>query len=422
MISAEKTKQRRAAVQAAYHRWKNHSLIYRDLFFLTLVAVLIGALAGLINALFGHVLLVITDMRTAHVYQLVPLLGLVGLIMVWCNQRFGGLSNKGMSLIFAVGHGARESIPLRLIPFSMISTWLTHLFGGSAGREGVAIQIGGTIANGISRRFPIRSSQRILLIAGIAAGFAGLFRTPIAATFFAIEVLAVGVLAQEAILPALAAAYTASYVSGLLGLEQFSFALTDEIKFSWLLVPQLILMGVAFGITGGAFSFCLHKTKALLSQWIKNPLLRIFLVGLAISGLSLLCWAGRYSGLGTNLIAMSFGQGIYSWDFALKFLFTVLTLAAGFQGGEVTPLFSIGASLGVFLASLIGLPPAFAAALGYVAVFGSATNTLITPILIGVEVFGVGGSPYFVAVCVIAYVCNGNLSIYPLQKPKKPLP
>lgn len=391
---------------------------YRNLFFLTLTAVLIGALAGLINALFGHVLLLITDFRTEHVFLLVPFLGIIGMIIVWCYQKYGGQSNKGMTLIFETGHEINEVIPLRLIPFSIISTWLTHLFGGSAGREGVAIQIGGTIANGIGRHIKIQNCKKILLIAGMAAGFGGLFRTPIAATFFAIEVLAVGVLELDAILPALAASYTASYVSGLLGLEKFTVDLTDEITFSGTLVLQLIVIGTAFGIIGGTFSMCLHKTKQILSKRFENPILKIFIIGLVISGLLLVCWGGRYSGLGTNLISMSFSGGIYSWDFALKFLFTVLTLAAGFQGGEVTPLFSIGASLGVVLASLLGLPPAFAAALGYAAVFGSATNTLIAPVIIGAEVFGYGYFPYFVIACSLAYVCNGNLSIYPIQKKK----
>ncbi len=142
-------------------------------------------------------------------------------------------------------------------------------------------------------------------------------------------------------------------------------------------------------------------------------------VGTAIGCFSLLCWGGRYSGLGTNLIHLSFDQGVYAWDFALKFIFTAVTLSAGFQGGEVTPLFSIGATLGAVLAAILGLPVAFAAALGYAAVFGSATNTLIAPMLIGAEVFGYDYLPYFIVICGISYVCNGGLSIYPLQRRRK---
>lgn len=391
-------------------------LSYRDLILLTLIAVPMGIAAGFVDTVFGRILLWLSDIRTQHVTWFLPFLGFIGVLILWLYKKIGGKSLKGMALIFETGHGINPDIPLRLIPFSIVSTWLTHLFGGSAGREGVAIQIGGTIAHWIGRRLPIKEAGKILLIAGMAAGFGGLFRTPIAAAFFALEVLTVGVLEEKAILPALTASFTASYISGLLGLEKFTFFLKDQIQISWELIPKLLLAGVLFGLIGSLFALCLHKSKETLSAWIKQPYLRIFIMGTGISILSFLCFKGRYSGLGTNLISMSFGQGIYSFDFACKLLFTVLTLSAGFQGGEVTPLFSIGASFGVVLASFLGLPPAFLAALGYVAVFGSATNTLLAPMIMGAEIFGAEYFPYFAVVCALAYSCNLNLSIYPLQK------
>lgn len=394
-------------------------LLYCDLILLTLIAVPIGIAAGFVDTVFGRILLWLTDIRTQHVTWFLPFLGIIGVFILWLYKKIGGKSIKGMALIFETGHGVNPDIPLRLIPFSIVSTWLTHLFGGSAGREGVAIQIGGTIAHWIGRRLPIKEAGKILLIAGMAAGFGGLFRTPIAAAFFALEVLTVGVLEEKAILPALTASFTASYVSGLLGLEKFTFLLKDQIQVSWELIPKLLIAGVLFGLVGSVFTLCLHKSKEALSTWIKQPLLRIFIIGTGISILSFLCLKGRYSGLGTNLISMSFSQGIYSWDFACKLLFTVLTLSAGFQGGEVTPLFSIGASLGVVLASFLGLSPVFLAALGYVAVFGSATNTLLAPMIMGAEIFGAEYLPYFAVVCGLAYSCNLNLSIYPLQKRKE---
>ena len=389
---------------------------YRDTLLLTLIALPLGLAIGAMDALFGRVLLSVTAFRMAHVYSLLPFLGLVGVGIVWCYQKVGGTSGKGMTLLFEAGHGDTQDIPLRLIPLVMVSTWLTHLFGGSAGREGVAVQIGGTLAHGVGKHLPIPNAGRQLLIAGMAAGFAGLFRTPIAATFFALEVLTAGVLEYSALLPALVASFSASACSGLLGLEKFTVALTDQVAFSAPLVGKLLLFGLVFGMAGGLFAFVLHKLKALFAQYLPNPLLRIFLFGVLVSGFSLLCWEGRYSGLGTNLIAMSFDSGIFSWDFALKWIFTVVTLAAGFQGGEVTPLFSIGASLGVLLGTLCGLPTAFVAALGYAAVFGSASNTLLAPTLIGGEVFGFAYLPYFFVVCAVAYLCNGGSCIYPLQK------
>ena len=389
---------------------------YRDTLVLTLIALPLGLAIGAMDALFGRVLLSVTAFRMAHVYSLLPFLGLVGVGIVWCYQKVGGTSGKGMTLLFEAGHGNTQDTPLRLIPLVMVSTWLTHLFGGSAGREGVAVQIGGTLAHSIGKRLPIPNAGKQLLLTGMAAGFAGLFRTPIAATFFALEVLTAGVLEYSALLPALVASFSASACSGLLGLEKFTVALTDQVAFSAPLVGKLLLFGLVFGMAGGLFAFALHKLKALFAQYLPNPLLRIFLFGVLVSGFSLLCWEGRYSGLGTNLIAMSFDSGIFSWDFALKWIFTVVTLAAGFQGGEVTPLFSIGASLGVLLGTLCGLPTAFVAALGYAAVFGSASNTLLAPMLIGGEVFGFAYLPYFFVVCAVAYLCNGGSCIYPLQK------
>lgn len=400
-------------------RLQNMLAAYRDVAVLTLIALPLGVIVGAICAVFGRVLLAVTDIRMDHAGWLLPFLGVVGAGIVWCYREFGGQSGKGMSLIFEAGHGVAEDIPLRLVPFTIAGTWLTHLFGGSAGREGVAIQIGGTIAHALGKRLPIQNGRKLLLVTGMAAGFAGLFQTPIAATFFALEVLTVGLLEHKALLPTLAASFAASYTSNLLGLEKFSFALNTDVSFSWMLVLQLLLLGISFGAVGGLFSLCLHKTKKWLSGKMHNPMLRILVIGTAIGGLSLLFWNGRYSGLGTNLISMSFDIGIFPWDFALKLLFTVVTLSAGFQGGEVTPLFSIGASLGVALAALLGISAPFAAALGYAAVFGSATNTLIAPMLIGAEVFGFSYLPYFVVVCALSYVCNGNLSIYPLQRRKE---
>ena len=389
---------------------------YKNTLILGLIALPLGLAIGAIDALFGRVLLALTAFRTEHVFYLLPFLGFVGVVIVWCYQKVGGTSSKGMTLLFEAGHGVTEDIPLRLIPLVMVSTWLTHLFGGSAGREGVAVQIGGTLAHSIGKRLPIPNAGKQLLLTGMAAGFAGLFRTPLAATFFALEVLTAGVLEYSALLPALVASFSASACSGLLGLEKFTAALTDLVAFSAPLVGKLLLFGLVFGMAGGLFAFALHKLKALFAQYLPNPLLRIFLFGVLVSGFSLLCWEGRYSGLGTNLIAMSFDSGIFSWDFALKWIFTVVTLAAGFQGGEVTPLFSIGASLGVLLGTLCGLPTAFVAALGYAAVFGSASNTLLAPMLIGGEVFGFAYLPYFFVVCAVAYLCNGGSCIYPLQK------
>lgn len=395
---------------------KNLYIVCRDMLILGLAALIIGVTAGALDAVFGGVLLSVTKFRQAHAAWLLPFLPLVGAGIVFCYIKFGKNTIKGMTLVFEAGHGIADKIPLRMVSFSAVSTWLTHLFGGSAGREGVAIQIGATIAHRFGRRLSIENCPKIMLVTGMAAGFAGLFQTPVAATFFALEVLAAGVLECGAIFPAMIAAFTASYTSHLLGLEKFTVPLSGEVHVDPQLLIKLVAVGILFGITGGVFSDALHFLKRLFSKWFTNPIVRIFVIGAGIGLFSLLIHMGRYSGLGTNLISESFSGGIYRYDFALKFLFTIVTLAAGFQGGEVTPLFSIGASLGAVLALAFNMPVSYVAALGYVCVFGSATNTLIAPMFIGAEIFGYEHMPSFFIACALAYSFNGNKSIYPLQK------
>lgn len=396
---------------------KNLCYSYSTQLMLGLAGIPLGLAIGALDTVFGKVLLEISSFRDLHPVYLLPFLPVAGIVIAFCYLKFGGQSSKGMNLVFEAGHGETEIIPLRLIPFVISGTWLTHLFGGSAGREGVAVQIGATLSHWVGKRMPFQNSADIFLVAGMAAGFAGLFQTPFAAVVFALEVLVAGELRYNALFPALTASLTASTTSRILGLEKFTFMLTEEINPDLRFFLKLLFAGIIFGLTGGMFAWTLKKVKRLASEKIKNPILRIALIGIGLSVLLLLFYKGRYSGLGTNLIQASFsGSAIYNWDWLLKFILTVLTLAAGFQGGEVTPLFSIGASLGCVLSGIIGLPVSLTAAFGYAAVFGSATNTLFAAVFIGAEVFGFEYLPYFFIVCTVSYVFNMNKSIYTLQK------
>lgn len=382
----------------------------------SLLSVVIGLVVGAVDTLFGRVLLVITEFRQEHFIYLIPFLAPVGMLFIFLFLTYGKTSSQGMGLVFQAGQDGKSTIPKRLTPFVIVGTWLTHLFGGSAGREGVAVQLGAAIAHQVSRFFKKMESTQFIVI-GMAAGFGGLFETPIAATFFAIEVLVVGKLRYESFFPALVAAMTASWVSASLGLEKFSFALTTAIELDYLTLGKLILLGAVFSLVGRLFARSLKQMKTFFAAKITNPILRIGVGGLLLSILLFLLMNGRYSGLGTNLINLSFQEGpIYSYDWLLKLLLTILTISVGFQGGEVTPLFAIGASLGALLAPFVGLPVGVVAALGYVAVFASATNTLLAPIFIGGEVFGFAYLPYFVIVCSLAFALNGNESIYGKQQ------
>lgn len=400
---------------------KNIKESYQHSYFLYLkliiAGIIIGLIVGIIDTIFGRGLLLIGDIRKEYLYYFVPFLALAGLLIVFIYQKFAGKTGKGMGLIFEVGHGTEKEIPLRLIPIVTVATWITHLFGGSAGREGVAVQLGATLSHRFNKYFNFPDKSKVFLVTGMAAGFGGLFQTPIAALFFGLEVLALGNLQLYALLPAVVAAFTASWTSSFLGLEKFTHIVNTTLSITPMTFVKFAILGIIFGIAGNLFVYLQSFLKKFATEKIKNPYYRIFIIGIFLSIILLLLHEGRYTGLGTNLIENSFsGKPIFGYDWILKLLLTTLTLAAGFQGGEVTPLFSIGASLGVVIAIFFGLPIEFVAAAGYISVFGSATNTLLAPIFIGGEVFGFNNLPFFVIIVIFAYLVNRKISTYGLQK------
>ena len=381
------------------------------------VAAAVGVAAGALAAVFGRGLLAIGAVRDAHPGRWLPFLPLAGAVIAWCYRRWGSQAGRGMGLVIDAAFDEEKTIPRRLIPMIFLSTWATHLFGGSAGREGVAVQMGAALGRGAGRLLPMQNAKKLLLKAGMAAGFGGLFRTPFAAALFAVEVTAVGRLDLEALLPVLVASLAASWTSGALGLEKFTVELTGLPVLDGPMALRLACLGLCFGLVGALFAIGLGRAKAFLGQRMHNPVARAALVGAVVAVASLACHWGRYSGLGTNLITAAFAGGtVYWYDWLAKLLFTVVTLAGGFQGGEVTPLFSIGASLGVWLAPLAGVPVPVAAAAGYCAVFGAASRTLLAPALIAGEVFGWEFLPFGLLCCAAARVCSGGATIYPAQR------
>ncbi|HEL2110286.1 TPA: chloride channel protein [Streptococcus suis] len=382
---------------------------------LLLFSVLMGLLAGLVTTFFGKILLEIGQVRSEYFDYLVPFLALAGLVIVFVYQKWGREVQAGMGLVFKAGLGEDSHISPVLVPLIICTTWLSHLFGASVGREGVAVQLGASLSHWLQKHGFSDLSKDMVTKIGMAAGFAGLFQTPLAASFFAIEVLIVGQYAWKSLIYCLIAAFTASTTSHLLGLEKFThrisaphFQLTEGFK--W------IFIALCFGIIGNLFAWFLEQSKWYSTRWFPNPYPKIAIMGLGLTVLVYFFHFGRYSGLGTNLIEASLvGEPVLAYDWLLKLLLTCLCLAAGFQGGEVTPLFAIGASSGVILAGLLGLPVELVAALGYCAVFGSATNTLLTPIFIGYEVFGWSIIPYAIPVLALAYLVNRKQTIYGTQ-------
>ncbi|NLM50153.1 MAG: voltage-gated chloride channel protein [Clostridiaceae bacterium] len=384
---------------------------YKNLALLGLVSALIGTITGGLDAIFQKGLIFATSVRESYPYIFIPLLPLAGILILYLYQKFAKESMKGAKLIFQAPE-EEKAIPKRTIPFAIFSTWLTHLCGGSAGREGIAVLIGASVGDNFAKRI-CRPNSQALLTAGIAAGFSGLFHTPVAAVFFAIEIFSHGAISKASLFCSIISSFFAYGASSFLGVKEFMPAVIVPVSINTGLILKIIVLGVIFGITGGFFAYLLHFSKTHLKDRIKNPVVRVFSLGVVLSALVLFIHNGRYAGSGANLINSAFYSGkIHPYDWLLKLILTILTASCGFQGGEVVPLFSIGASLGDVLSPVFGVPSNFLAALGFVSVFGSATNTLITPIFIGCEIFGYEYFPYFFFICAVSYVANGGFSIY----------
>ncbi|HEM6303605.1 TPA: chloride channel protein [Streptococcus suis] len=376
---------------------------------------LIGVGAGIITTLFGKILLEVGDLRSEFFTYLIPFLPLAGLVIVFVYQKWGREVQAGMGLVFKAGQGENVHISPVLVPLIISTTWLSHLFGASVGREGVAVQLGASLSHWLQKQGFKDLPKDMVTKIGMAAGFAGLFQTPLAASFFAIEVLIVGQYTWTSLPYCLVAAFAASTTSHLLGLEKFSHAIATT-SFHFTDSFKWILIALCFGFIGNLFAWFLTQVKNISTRWFPNPYIKIAIMGVGLAVLLFFFHQGRYTGLGTNLIEASLaGEQVFDYDWLLKLLLTCLCLAAGFQGGEVTPLFAIGASAGAVLAGLLGLPTELVAALGYCAVFGTATNTLLAPIIIGYEVFGANLIPYAIPVLAIAYLVNRKQTIYGQQ-------
>ena len=406
------------------------------------IGITLGAVIGALTACFGDISDRLSALRDTNPLYFIPALALGGAAIAFAYKKWGRWTERGMNQVFAVGLNKETDFPLVAIPMAAVSTWITQLFGGSAGREGAAMQIGSALSYNISKKLPFENAAHIMLVTGMAAGFAGIFQAPMAATAFALEVLLVGHLELSALLPAAAAAFTACKVSSMLGFHKFSVDLnsildasgfsasifTNEGSLDGKLLLKLALMGILFGVVGGGFAKLLGLSQNFFAKKFPNTIKRIAIMGAGLSVLLLVFFQGRYAGFGTNLLDMCFGVAgnvagnadlignVAGYDWIIKFAVTILTLSAGFIGGVVTPLFAIGATFGVFVAGMFGVPLPLAAALGFVAVFASASNTLWAPILIAGEIFGFNCLPAFFIVCTMAYMCNGGQSIYKQKK------
>jgi H+/Cl- antiporter ClcA len=391
------------------------------------ILVPMSALIGSASAFFLWSLDAVTRVRFAQPW-LLWLLPIAGYGVGWLYHHYGKAANGGNNLLIDEIHQPAVGVPRRMAPLILLGTLLTHLFGGSAGREGTALQMGGSIAATFARILKVDAgSVRLLLMAGVAAGFGSVFGTPIAGTVFALEVLVIGRMQYDALIPCFVAAVVADWTchSWGIGHAQYHVEVASAgFHIEPWMMGKVILAAIAFGLTGMLFSEFSHRLGSAFKQLIPRPEFRPVVGGLIVIGLVFLAGTQDYIGLGVignrpdsiTLPAMFSSTDIPASAWLWKLVFTVVTLSSGFKGGEVTPLFFIGAALGNALAVTLGAPVDLFAALGFVAIFAAATNAPLASTILGMELFGAGNALYIATACIVAYRFSGHTGIYSAQR------
>lgn len=376
----------------------------------------VGIICGTASAVFLYLLDLATSFRTSH-ELIVYTLPLAGLAIGWLYERFGDSIKGGSNLVIDTIHDEGPEIPLRMAPIVLIGTVLTHLFGGSAGREGTAVQMGASLTDAISHRLRVSShTRRELLAAGVAGGFGSVFGTPVAGMVFGLEFIVMGRMEYDALVPALVASVIGDMTTRGLGITHSHYPSPPHLDLTTLVFLKWVVFAVAIAAATMTFIELTHFIKKQGERLIPRLPGRMFLGGLAV--VLLWKWVGvsDYLGLSVPLILSSFHHEPHPYAFALKLLFTAITIGAGFLGGEVTPLFCVGAALGSVLSGPLGIPIEMGAGVGLAAVFAAASNTPIALSVMACELLGATVLPHVVIVCVIAYLLTGHRSIYPSQR------
>jgi H+/Cl- antiporter ClcA len=402
----------------------------RRLLWLALLACPVAVAAGSASAFFLWALDVVTHWHWAHPMALLAL-PLAGLLVGLVYHHVGKGADKGSNLIIDEIHETGGMVPTRMAPLVLLGTLMTHAFGGSAGREGTAVQMGGGLAGGLALLFRVGSeTRRVMLMCGVAAGFGSVFGTPLAGAIFAIEVLVIGRIQYDALVPVLLAAVLGDAVCTAWGAHHTMYDLDVapgaglRALFDGMLLLKVALAGCVFGLMGRGFAGLTHGLQQGFAKLSPYAPLRPLMGGCVVIALVYLLGTREYLGLGveagpaggTSILSSFEAEGAQPWDWLGKTVFTAVTLGSGFKGGEVTPLFYIGSTLGHWVGGLLNEPTALFAALGFLAVFAGASNTPLACTLMGVELFGAHHAVSFTVVCFLAYQCSGNRGIYLAQQ------
>ena len=379
------------------------------------LAVLCGFVIGGVGIGFLYAIQQATQLRQESGW-LVWLMPAGGLLIVFLYRICKMSDDAGTNLVL-LSVRSEEKISLRMAPLIFVATVITHLVGGSAGREGAALQIGGSMGFQIGRWVRLdQNDLRIITMCGMSAAFSALFGTPVAAAVFSLEVVSVGVMYYAALVPCALASVIGYALAGWFGIHPASFSLQGIPEIGWLPLGQVVILAILCALISILFCFLLHRTEDLYKKWIQNQYLRILAGSALILFLMLVLQTRDYLGSGVDVVARALDGQARPEAFALKMIFTALTLGAGFKGGEIVPTFFVGATFGNVAGWLLGLNPSFGAGIGFCAVFCGVTNCPITSFLISVELFGMEGAVYFLIAAAVSYMLSGYSGLYGRQK------
>ncbi|BCA85640.1 voltage-gated chloride channel protein [Enterococcus saigonensis] len=363
------------------------------------------------------------NFRDSHFY-LLYLLPVLGIITAYSYQTYGKGADKGNNLIIE-SIQKEAPVPVRMGFFTFFFTIFSHLFGASVGREGSAVQIGGVISNRLGLKLKLNKKKRKLLVhAGISAGFASIFGTPLAGAFFGMEMAYIGKIERNALLSCFMAAYLGDFTAQLWGTTHTHHYITELTSITPRLLFAFVLASILFGLAGRLFAYLTHHAKKIYRKFFSNYLIRAFITAGIVVVLMTILNGQKYEGLSLWMMDDAFTGVATAKEGLFKLFFTSLSLGAGFQGGEVTPLFDIGSALGSGIASFFHLTPSLFAAIGMICVFGCAANAPLTTIMLGIDLFGSKMLPFYVVSAFISYFISGHQGIYTSQliiRPKSTL-